>query len=190
MPACKNVKKLDSLPGEIWENIPVLDNYYQISNMGRVKSKFNFIRKSSLDKDGYLRISFIDKNNNKKILNYFIHRLIAIAFIPNLKNLPKVNHKDGNKLNNSIENLEWVSGHENLEHARKIGLTNNVCDKNGNAKLTWADIKYIRSQNPKIKFLNKDKPKGFTQKLAEKFNVSAPHLHAIWNERQWKRNRK
>lgn len=98
---------------EIWKDIKGYEGLYQISNLGRVKSlKTGKIRKQCYDKDRYLKIEL--SNKTQKSLK--IHRLVAQAFIPNPLNLPQVNHKDGNKLNNNVNNLEWVSPSENTRH--------------------------------------------------------------------------
>lgn len=108
---------------EIWNNIENLEGY-QISNLGRVKSLPKTINKGKIvqhrcekiltphfNSDGYLCININYKGINKK---YFIHRLIAKAFIPNPNNYPCINHIDENKLNNSISNLEWCTYKYNI----------------------------------------------------------------------------
>ena len=102
---------------EIWANVPNF-NDYQVSNFGRVRSyKNNELRiiKGWIQNTGYLTVAL----NNKK---YSVHRLVAEVFVhkPNGKNV--VNHIDGNKLNNNVENLEWCTLTENIQHAYKIGL--------------------------------------------------------------------
>ena len=95
---------------EIWKDIKGYEGLYQVSNKGRVKS-LNYRRtgkegilKGKPDKDGYLRVGLC---KNKKQKPFYIHRLVAKAFLPNPNNLPEVNHIDENKENNHVENLEW-----------------------------------------------------------------------------------
>lgn len=76
--------------------------------------------KAVLDTTGYLVVNLTD--GTRKV-NRSIHRLLALAYIPNPNNLPQVNHIDGNKTNNSLDNLEWVSAKTNTQHAIDIGLT-------------------------------------------------------------------
>lgn len=111
---------------EVWKNIKGYEGLYQISNLGRIKSlprngtkPIETIKKTTVDKYGYLRVSLSNKNKRKKVL---VHRLVAQAFISNPQNKPQVNHIDGNKKNNVLENLEWCTNSENMKHAYKIGL--------------------------------------------------------------------
>lgn len=112
---------------EIWRDIPNFEGHYQVSNYGRVKSLYfrngqalisnkEKILKP-LNNRGYLRVRLCEF----KVRNlYSIHRLVAEAFIPNPKNKPCVNHKDGDKTNNCVENLEWCTYSENEQHSHKV----------------------------------------------------------------------
>jgi hypothetical protein len=109
---------------EIWKDIIGYEGLYQVSNLGNVKSiKKNKLMKIGLHADGYNRL-WLSKENKSK--GFLLHRLIAIHFIPNPNNLPEVNHKDANKLNNSIDNLEWCSHSENMNHANNMGLISTI----------------------------------------------------------------
>ena len=125
---------------EIWKPIKGYEGLYEISNQGRVKSlqreviRSNGFKQIVTEKIITLISSKITtrhpnpmfhvelwKDNKRK--TYFIHRLVAEHFIPNLEGKPQVNHIDGNRYNNTVENLEWVTGSENMIHAYKTGLT-------------------------------------------------------------------
>lgn len=104
---------------EIWKDISGYEGLYRVSNLGKVESlRNNIILKQSPTKDGYLAVGLC----NGKTKTCRAHRLVAIAFIPNPDNLPEVNHIDGNKTNNSVDNLEWVTPLENTHHAIRTGL--------------------------------------------------------------------
>lgn len=106
---------------EIWKRVEGFHDY-EISNHGRVKSyKRNSINllNENPDSRGYL---FVRLRKDDKYTHFFIHRLVALMFIPNLENKPQVNHKDGKKNNNHIDNLEWVTNRENQIHAHENGL--------------------------------------------------------------------
>ena len=107
---------------EVWKNIEGYEKLYQISNFGRVKS-LNYNRtgkekilKPSKDKDGYLHVGLC-KNGKAKFFR--VHRLVCSAFLENPENLPQVNHKDENKENNHVDNLEWVSPKENINYGTR-----------------------------------------------------------------------
>lgn len=76
--------------------------------------------------------------------HYMVHRLVAEAFIDNPNKFPCVNHKDGNKHNNNVSNLEWCTHRQNTQHAYDTGLVNRNGEQNGRAKLTKEDVKDIR----------------------------------------------
>ena len=100
---------------EIWKDIEGFENY-QVSSWGRVRSD-NGIIKPYRNGKGYLKVGLMKNGkSNKKRVN----RLVAMAFIENPNNYPFVDHIDGNKENNSITNLRWVTDKQNKEHAAKL----------------------------------------------------------------------
>lgn len=100
---------------EIWKDIPNYENLYQVSNQGNVKSVCSSkMLKSSPNNCGYYKVELY---KNKKSKVFYVHRLVAISFIPNPENKKQVNHIDGNKANNNVSNLEWCTASENQIHA-------------------------------------------------------------------------
>jgi len=121
---------------EQWKDIKDYEGHYKISNLGRVKNvkrnnnRYNKLLKlkKGTDKYKYYHISLFKNGLCKEVS---IHRLVAQAFIPNPDNKPEVNHIDGNKVNNKIDNLEWCTHKENFKHASKNGLLINCGRKKG-----------------------------------------------------------
>lgn len=117
------------LPNEKWVEIKESDRY-AVSNLGRVKPII-FTNIAPLTSDGTISIGnnrgyqMIQLRINNKAKGFLLHRLVAIAFIPNPLGLPEVNHKDGNKSNNCVSNLEWITHADNIMHYIKNGLSNN-----------------------------------------------------------------
>lgn len=117
---------------EIWHPCAGFETHYEVSNIGNVRSLERYANnghnngvrklpskmlKPALGKSGYLLVSFCVDNVKS---NHNVHRLVARAFIENEANKPQVNHKDGNKLNNGVDNLEWVTASENGLHSYRV----------------------------------------------------------------------
>lgn len=98
-----------------------IDNfpYYKISNLGKIKNSTDKVLQNLKQSQGYNAIELYHDKDHKRFL---VHRLVALHFIPNTENKPYVNHIDGNKRNNAVSNLEWVTNSENIIHARETGL--------------------------------------------------------------------
>jgi hypothetical protein len=127
---------------EEWKDIQGYEGKYQISSFGRVRNiqKGNFLNPSPNYK-GYLRVN-LWKNGGYK--TKVVHRLVCKAFLDNPDNKPQVNHIDGDKTNNKLQNLEWVTNDENKKHAVKLGLTARMPGtKNGRCKITEDTAKGI-----------------------------------------------
>jgi SPBc2 prophage-derived putative HNH homing endonuclease yosQ len=172
---------------EEYKTLPWAKNY-KVSNTGKV---FSFAkiklgielkpviiknkRAMSLGKDLYPYVSISD--NNKKIRNYNIHRLVAETFIPNPENKPMVNHIDGDKTNNRVNNLEWVTPKENIQHAVKEGLMNPPIGER------CASSKYKESQVLEaIKLLSEGKPNCEVAKLT---GINDRAVSDIRNKKRW-----
>ena len=125
---------------EIWKDIEGYEGLYQVSNLGNVKSldreyiqwnnytytpkRYNGkILKPHLQRQGYVMIN-LSKNSKKKLA--LVHRLVAQAFIPNPNDYLEVNHKDGNKQNNCVDNLEWCNRKYNQKEAERLGLITRI----------------------------------------------------------------
>lgn len=135
---------------EIWKDVKGYEGIYQVSNLARVKSLSRIIEnfgvhKNILTKEIILKQSLSGSINfqyytvrltsNSISKSYKVHRLVAINFIANPLNKPQVNHIDGNKFNNHVENLEWCTQNENMQHAYDTGLKKKMFgSKNGASK--------------------------------------------------------
>ena len=156
---------------EEWRDIEGHEGFYQVSNLGRVKSLGGWsgcvkrkprIMKQFLHREGYLRL--VLSLPHKKA--YFVHRLVASAFVANPQNKKEVNHIDGNKENNCYTNLEWCTRSENIIHAFEKGLEK---ARNGTraprALFSEEQIKKIRSM-----YSPRDKKYG-ARALARQYGV-------------------
>lgn len=107
---------------EEWVRIKDFDKY-EISNHGIIRNVYTGrIKKQRSTKTGYM---LVDLCNNSHVSTKYVHRLVAEAFIPNLESFPQINHKDENKKNNCVDNLEWCTASYNLSYkgrAKKVGL--------------------------------------------------------------------
>ena len=169
---------IDDLDDEIWVDISDYEEHYQISNFGRTKSFFRGkakILKPFIDKDGYLSIAL---SKDGRVRKFKVHRLVAEAFIPNPESKPTVNHRDGNKMNNHVDNLEWNTDRENNLHAIKTGLRQ--YQRNDNRALTDEQAAWCRKVH--IPF---DSEFGSTA-LAKKFGISQPGMNAILHGKTYK----
>lgn len=170
---------------EEWKDIEGFEGYYQVSSLGRVRSLDRMVRsavksgyrtsrgivmRQDVGRFGYCRVPLSMK---RKTVAYLIHRLVATAFIPNPNNHPAVNHIDGNKLNNAVENLEWITHQGNIIHSIGLGLTK-IGDSHPRAILNSEQVAFIRSS----------KEKG--RRLAERFGVKEVTISAIRHNRIWK----
>jgi len=155
---------------EKWKDIKGYEGHYQISSNGNVKSlKFNKNRilKSPENRKGYLIVGLF-KNGTGKIQR--VQRLVAKHFIPNPDNKLCVNHKNGIKTNNRVENLEWVTNQENITHAIENGLYP--------TKINCEIAKEIRELYA---------TKSYSQrKVASKYNLSHTTICEIVNYKTWK----
>lgn len=179
---------------EQWKPVSEYEDHYEVSDLGRIRAKAVFIpHDGNWDKDqkGYIKKRKV-KNQNINRYGYLqiklckygkcrtltVHRLVAKAFLPNPENHVQVNHKDGNKQNNIVTNIEWISRSGNIQHAWDTGLMDREKisgEKHFNSKLTQADVDVIRTLFGNVTI----------KKIAEQYNVSPSTISDIKYNRTW-----
>lgn len=178
----KNIS-LEDIPDEIWKDIAGWENQYQVSNLGNIRSLDGWLYYTRCNRphervrygkiirqtvsSGYKR-ACITRTTNK-----IVHRLVAIAFVPNPLNLPEVNHIDGDKLNNRWDNLEWVTRKQNQEHAVKMGRYRVGAD-NTSTKLSIEEVVEIRGSTLS------------TGVLSKLYGISTSNIRDILKRKIWK----
>jgi hypothetical protein len=174
---------------EIFKDVKGFEGSYQVSNLGNVKSlgrkvkrgKDSFkilkekILKAGLDGAGYFVINLY---KNETMYHFLVHRLVALTLIPNLENKRTVNHINGIKTDNRVENLEWNTHKENLSHARETGLNNNKGEKCKLSKLKEKEVFEIRKLYKSGRFTQKE--------IAKFYNCGQDNISLIVNKISWK----
>jgi hypothetical protein len=163
---------------EVWKDIKGFEGLYMVSNIGNVKRlKSKWVLNERLigrlvDRDGYFRRTLCKNSLCKQITE---HRLVATTFIENLENKLTINHINGIKTDNRVENLEWNTNLENKQHAISTGLTDLKGTNHPRCKLSEKDVLEIREI-------------GFTQTrtaLSKKYGVSRNSILGIINRKYW-----
>ena len=154
------------------------DSPYYVTEDGKIYSNFKNklkLRNPSIC-EGYYRL---DLYGNQKGKFYFVHRMVAECYIPNPDNLPKINHKDTNRLNNHVLNLEWITSKGNSEHASELGLYNHG-ESHPKSKLSIEDINWIRNN-----CIPNDSQFGY-RPLSKKYNVSKTVIMYVYKKKYWR----
>lgn len=173
---------------EVWDWIPGWEGWYKASTLGRVRSVKRVIRykngnkvlqpgrllRPAFDKiTGYERVNLCRGNRKTCVC---LHQAVGRTFLENPENLPEINHKDGNKLNCVVTNLEWTTVLGNKQHAVKMGLIDRKGEKHPMARKTEEDIKEIRT------LLSQKVPQS---RIAAAFGVTQPYVSKIKLGQRW-----
>lgn len=164
---------------EIWKTIPNCKGYYQVSDLGVIKSFHNgerVLKQNGIGRNRKYKSVSLKTNNGWKCRQ--VHRLVAMAFIPNPENKEQINHKDGDPSNNHIDNLEWCDAFENMQHAVKMGLMNNhFGETHANSKFTDVIVKDI------LKRLGHGEKQ---HEIAKEYNVNQSIVSDINTGKSWR----
>lgn len=173
---------------EIWKDVTGYEGAYQVSNFGNVRSLDRIIKTSSgkeyfekgvtksqrLNADGYPRVTL---SKHSKKTNHRVYRLVAIEFIPNPHNKPQINHINGIKTDNRVENLEWCTIQENIKHSNETGLAKVASGENH----IWATL-----TDEQVLDIYKRSNSGEPQlDIAKDYNTSISVVSRIKNGRRW-----
>ena len=163
---------------EMWAKIPIKEfNYYEVSNIGKVRNG-NRTLKTSLS-HGYPAVTLCNNGYRRTIR---VYRLVALAFIENPKKLPCINHKDGNKLNTHVGNLEWCTYGQNTKHAWEHGLK--VFTEKMRTAVTKTILEEVDKQKKKVGCLKNGNLVAVYESACEaarQINGSQPHISDCCN---------
>ena len=176
---------------EIWRPIEGYEGLYEVSNTGQVRSLDRYVKYSNgrihlhkgkvlspiKDKDGYLQVSLY---YNRKMYKKYVHRIVAEAFLPNPDNLPEVNHKDEDKTNNNVTNLEWCDRKYNLSYGSRQERYRNTMLENG----YWTGLskdEYIKKYYEK----NKESIKKYKKKYDQDNKESIKKYKKKYNQKYY-----
>lgn len=174
---------------EIWKDIPGFEGCYQASNSGKIKSKKRTVTYSTgktqiypsvvlipgVTESGYYSVTLC---KDTRRFTKRVCRLIGLTFIPNPENKPQINHKDGDKKNDAVSNLEWSTGSENQLHRYRVlkkGVP--VGEKHANSKVNNSSVKKIRQMHSTGLYSQRA--------IGDKFGISQPTVWEIVNNKIW-----
>lgn len=165
----------------IWKDIEEFDGLYAVSNTGVIRNnKTSKILKQTIHQNGYYMVSVKPYGRTGKSKTFKVHREVAKAFLNNPDNKPTVNHKDGNKLNNAVDNLEWSTHTEQMIHAYKNKLATPLKGMNNHlSRLTDDQVAEILD-NPHIRNIE----------FSRRFNIDRSAISKVRSGKNWKHLKK
>lgn len=163
---------------EKWAEVTGYNGRYKVSTHGQVVSfafgRTRILKGAKVNRTNAIHVRLCMKGDEK---DFSVHRLVATAFIPNPENKPQVNHIDGDRTNNRLENLEWCTGSENVRHAFRTGLSKpRYGESNNKTKLKDYQILEIREKYSSGKYSQRG--------LAREYGITQCQVHNIVTNKQ------
>ena len=167
---------------EIWKPVVGFEKFYEVSNLGQIRNMYGKILSTHLNNRGYEMIDFtVNKVRTKKL----VHRVVMETFTQNIKNYPEVNHKDENKANNCLENLEWCTRSYNKQHSMKTGTYNKIYETKNtlgkkhlpNTKSKYHNVTYDKNRNKWVGQIRHEKKNWYMKRFNTEVEAA---LHVNW----------
>lgn len=165
--------------GEKWRCVIGYEDYYKVSNLGRVRIvkrgrywRTNAFLQPHRSSGGYFQIHL---SKDRQRTSPMLHRIVAQAWVPNADRKPYTNHRDGDKSNNAASNLEWMTASENISHAYRTGLCPSG-ERHNRARLSARKVAEIRSLRGRIS----------QRTLAKRYGVNKSTINSLLNGHSWK----
>ena len=169
---------------EVWAPVRGYEGWYDVSAAGQVMRVANVLGatpgkllKHSTTRTGYHQVRLFDGRGSAASKAHYVHRLVAVAFLGPIPDGRQVNHKDGDKSNNALDNLEYVTAKQNIHHAERLGLRPKAhSEAHWNTRLTAEQVRTIRALAGQM--MQRD--------IARRFGISEAHTHRIIHRQVWR----
>ena len=167
---------------EIWKPVKGFEKIYEVSNLGNIRNTRGKILQTHKNNRGYVMVDFtVNKVRTKKL----VHRVVMEAFVDNINNYPEVNHKDEDKTNNCLNNLEWCTRSHNKQHSMKTGTYNKIYDQKNslgkkhlpNTKSKYHNVTYDKNRNKWVGQIRHEKKNWYCRRFDTEEEAA---LHVNW----------